>query len=47
METEWSQGSQEFNPYWDVTGQEAEGFQWALYMHQGFTAGDASGWSYW
>jgi glucosylceramidase len=32
METEWSDGSGSFNTTWDITGQSAEGFQWALYM---------------
>jgi hypothetical protein len=30
--TEWSDGSSKWNSTWDVTGQLAEGFQWAMYM---------------
>jgi len=37
LETEWADGTGAWNAYWDVTGQLAEGFQWALYMHNAFT----------
>lgn len=36
-----------WNAYWDVTGQLAEGFQWALYMHNAFTRSDTSGYTHW
>lgn len=32
LETEWSDGSGNFNTTWDTTGQLAEGLQWAIYM---------------
>jgi O-glycosyl hydrolase len=32
IQTEWSDGSGGWNNTWDITGQMAEGFQWALYM---------------
>ncbi|ORY03134.1 glycoside hydrolase family 30 protein [Clohesyomyces aquaticus] len=47
LETEWSDGSGTWNTTWDVTGQEAEGFQWALYMHNAFVNADTSGYLHW
>ena len=45
--TEWADGTGLWNPYWDVTGQLAEGFQWALYMHNAFVNSDTSGYVHW
>lgn len=36
-----------WNAFWDVTGQLAEGFQWALYMHNAFVNSDTSGYTHW
>ncbi|KAK6386066.1 hypothetical protein LTS17_001640 [Exophiala oligosperma] len=40
-------GTGNWNSYWDVTGQLAEGFQWALYMHNAFVNSDTSGYTHW
>ena len=45
--TEWADGTGAWNAYWDITGQLAEGFQWALYMHNAFVNSDSSGWTHW
>ncbi|KAI9693598.1 MAG: hypothetical protein M1822_002869 [Bathelium mastoideum] len=45
--TEWADGTGLWNAYWDVTGQLAEGFQWALYMHNAFVNSDTSGYTHW
>ncbi|KAL9076014.1 MAG: hypothetical protein Q9157_003816 [Trypethelium eluteriae] len=45
--TEWADGTGSWNAYWDVTGQLAEGFQWALYMHNAFVNSDTSGYTHW
>ncbi|KAL2020640.1 hypothetical protein VTK56DRAFT_8130 [Thermocarpiscus australiensis] len=47
LQTEWSDGSGNWNNTWDTTGQLAEGFQWALYMHNAFTRSDTSGYLHW
>ena len=45
--TEWADGSGPWNANWDVSGQLAEGFQWALYMHNAFVNSDTSGYLHW
>jgi len=45
--TEWADGTGMWNANWDVTGQLAEGFQWAIYMHNAFTNADTSGYTHW
>ncbi|EEA19700.1 hypothetical protein TMatcc_009845 [Talaromyces marneffei ATCC 18224] len=45
--TEWADGSGPWNTTWDVSGQLAEGLQWALYMHNAFTNSDTSGYNHW
>ncbi|KAJ5032204.1 glycoside hydrolase superfamily [Bipolaris maydis] len=47
LETEWSDGSGNFNTTWDTTGQLAEGLQWAIYMHQAFVLSHTSGYLHW
>jgi len=47
MMTEWADGTGKWNAYWDVTGQLAEGFQWALYMHNAFVNSETSGYTHW
>ena len=47
MQVEWADGTGDWNPNWDTTGQLAEGFQWALYMHKAFTLSDTSGYLHW
>ncbi|KAF2025753.1 glycoside hydrolase family 30 protein [Setomelanomma holmii] len=47
LQTEWSDGSGTFNTTWDVTGQSAEGFQWALYIHNALTRSSTSGYLHW
>lgn len=47
LETEYADGTGDWNPNWDVTGQLAEGFQWAIYMHNAFTRSDTSGYTHW
>ena len=47
LETEWADGSGGWNANWDDSGQLAEGFQWALYMHKAFTVSDTSGYLHW
>ncbi|EXJ56265.1 uncharacterized protein A1O5_12721 [Cladophialophora psammophila CBS 110553] len=45
--TEWADGSGPWNANWDVSGQLAEGFQWAMYMHNAFVNSDTSGYTHW
>ncbi|KAK4948728.1 hypothetical protein LTR10_012733 [Elasticomyces elasticus] len=45
--TEWADGTGPWTPTWDVSGQLAEGFQWALYMHNAFVNSDTSGYTHW
>lgn len=47
VQTEWADGSGGWNANWDKSGQLAEGFQWALYMHKAFTISDTSGYFHW
>jgi glucosylceramidase len=47
MMTEWSDGSGGWNTTWDVTGQMAEGFQWALYIHDALVNAGTSGYLHW
>lgn len=46
LETEWSDGGSTWTPTWDVSGNNFEGFQWAIYMHNAFRNGVA-GWLNW
>jgi len=46
LETEWSDGGSTWSPNWDIQGQNFEGFQWAIYMHNAFIKG-VGGWSHW
>ncbi|KAK3072454.1 hypothetical protein LTR53_006781 [Teratosphaeriaceae sp. CCFEE 6253] len=46
LETEWSDGGSTFTSTWDVSGQNFEGFQWAIYMHNAFK-NNVAGWSHW
>ena len=46
LETEWSDGGSTFTSTWDVVGQNFEGFQWAIYMHNAFR-NNVAGWSHW
>lgn len=45
--TEWADGSGPWTPTWDLSGQLAEGLQWALYMHNAFVNSDTSGYLHW
>lgn len=45
--TEWADGSGPWTATWDVSGQLAEGFQWASYMHNAFVNSDTSGYAHW
>ena len=45
--TEWADGTGPWTPTWDATGDLAEGFQWALYMHNAFVNSDISGYTHW
>jgi len=45
--TEWADGTGQWNANWDITGDLAEGFQWALYMHNAFTTSSTSGYTHW
>lgn len=45
--TEWADGTGNWNANWDITGDDAEGFQWALYMHNAFVNSDTSGYTHW
>ena len=45
--TEWADGTGTWNANWDISGQLAEGFQWALYMHNAFVNSDTSGYTHW
>lgn len=47
LQTEWADGSGDWNANWDKSGQLAEGFQWALYMHKAFSTSDTSGYLHW
>ncbi|KAL2407917.1 GH30 family xylanase [Exophiala dermatitidis] len=47
MMTEWADGTGQWNPYWDVTGQLAEGIQWAMYIHNALVNSDTSGYVHW
>ncbi|KAI0604671.1 Glycoside hydrolase family 30 protein [Pyrenophora tritici-repentis] len=47
VQTEWSDGQGTFNTTWDTTGQLAEGFQWAIYMHEAFVYSSTSGYLHW
>ncbi|KAK1074919.1 hypothetical protein LTR74_000763 [Friedmanniomyces endolithicus] len=46
LETEWSDGGSTWVSAWDVQGQNFEGFQWAIYMHNAFK-NNVAGWSHW
>jgi glucosylceramidase len=46
IETEWSDGGSTWTPTWDVSGNNFEGFQWAIYMHNAFK-NNVAGWSHW
>jgi glucosylceramidase len=46
IETEWSDGGSTWTPTWDVSGNNFEGFQWAIYMHNAFR-NNVAGWSHW
>jgi len=46
IETEWSDGGTTWTPTWDAVGQNFEGFQWAIYMHNAFR-NNVAGWSHW
>ena len=46
IETEWSDGGSTWTPTWDVSGNNFEGFQWAVYMHNAFSK-NVAGWSHW
>ncbi|KAI0473024.1 glycoside hydrolase family 30 protein [Xylariaceae sp. FL0804] len=46
LETEWSDGGAAWTPTWDVSGQNFEGLQWAVYMHNAFRH-NVAGWSHW
>ncbi|KAK5747510.1 hypothetical protein LTR17_000151 [Elasticomyces elasticus] len=46
LETEWSDGGSTWSPNWDIQGQNFEGFQWAIYMHNAFRK-NVGGWSHW
>ncbi|KAL7893051.1 glycoside hydrolase family 5 protein [Trichoderma sp. SZMC 28014] len=47
IQTEWADGTGPWNSTWDYSGQLAEGFQWALYMHNAFVNSDTSGYTHW
>ncbi|KAM0700409.1 hypothetical protein Q7P35_012130 [Cladosporium inversicolor] len=47
LETEWADGTGAWNANWDVTGQLAEGFQWAINMYNAFTRSSTSGYTHW
>lgn len=47
LQTEWADGSGRWNTTWDVTGQLAEGLQWALYMHNAIVGSNTSGYLHW
>nr|OQO31692.1 hypothetical protein B0A51_01040 [Rachicladosporium sp. CCFEE 5018] len=47
FQTEWADGSGAWNPNWDITGQLAEGFQWAIYLHNAFVNADTSAYVHW
>jgi glucosylceramidase len=46
IETEWSDGGSNWTPTWDISGNNFEGFQWAIYLHNAFRNGVA-GWLNW
>ncbi|KAB5551424.1 glycoside hydrolase family 30 protein [Coniochaeta sp. 2T2.1] len=47
MQTEWSDGSGGWNNTWDTTGQLAEGFQWAMYIHNAVVNSNTAGYLHW
>jgi glucosylceramidase len=47
LQTEWADGGGPWNTTWDITGQLAEGLQWAIYMHNAFVNADTSGYLHW
>ncbi|KAI9709699.1 MAG: hypothetical protein M1820_003101 [Bogoriella megaspora] len=47
LQTEWADGTGAWNANWDITGQLAEGFQWALYIHNAMVNSDTSGYVHW
>ncbi|CAK1367716.1 unnamed protein product [Cercospora beticola] len=46
IETEWSDGGSTWTSTWDISGNNFEGFQWAIYMHNAFR-NNVAGWSHW
>lgn len=46
LETEWSDGGSTFTSTWDISGNNFEGLQWAIYMHNAFR-NNVAGWSHW
>ena len=34
--TEWSDGGSTWTPTWDISGNNFEGMQWAIYLHNAF-----------
>ncbi|KAK3046536.1 hypothetical protein LTR09_011991 [Extremus antarcticus] len=46
IETEWSDGGTNWTPTWDRSGNNFEGFRWAIYMNNAFR-NNVSGWSHW
>jgi glucosylceramidase len=46
LETEWSDGGSNWTPTWDVSGNNFEGFQWAIYLHNAFR-NNVAGWLNW
>ena len=46
LETEWSDGGSTFVSTWDQVGQNFEGFQWAIYLHNAFR-NNVTGWLHW
>ncbi|KAJ5391059.1 glycoside hydrolase [Penicillium cosmopolitanum] len=46
IETEWSDGGSTWTPTWDISGNNFEGLQWAIYMHNAFR-NNVAGWSHW
>ncbi|KAK4552100.1 hypothetical protein LTR86_010636 [Recurvomyces mirabilis] len=46
LETEWSDGGSTWTATWDASGNNFEGFQWAIYLHNAFR-NNVSGWLHW
>jgi len=44
--TEWSDGGSTWTPTWDISGNNFEGMQWAIYLHNAFIK-DVAGWVSW